>query len=140
MRKFRHARRLRGELMSEINITPFVDVLLVLLISFLISAPLLTLSIPIKLPRGKLEHRIPDYKKSILAVVDKKYKISIANEVFSIKSLSNSLKKNKEIWNQKLPVYIQMDEKVPYGILMKLMILFKNEGFPQVGLVFKNDI
>jgi len=140
MRKFRHARRLRGELMSEINITPFVDVLLVLLISFLISAPLLTLSIPIKLPRGKLEHRIPDYKKSILAVVDKKYKITIGNEVFSIKSLSNSLKKNKEIWNQKLPVYIQMDEKVPYGILMKLMILFKNEGFPQVGLVFKNDI
>ena len=140
MRKFRHARRLRGELMSEINITPFVDVLLVLLISFLISAPLLTLSIPIKLPRGKLEHRIPDYKKSILAVVDKKYKITIGNEVFSIKSLSNSLKKNKEIWNQKLPVYIQMDEKVPYGILMELMILFKNEGFPQVGLVFKNDI
>ena len=140
MRKFRHARRLRGELMSEINITPFVDVLLVLLISFLISAPLLTLSIPIKLPRGKLEHRIPDYKKSILAVVDKKYKITIGNEVFSIKSLSNSLKKDKEIWNQKLPVYIQMDEKVPYGILMELMILFKNEGFPQVGLVFKNDI
>ena len=140
MRKFRHARRLRGELMSEINITPFVDVLLVLLISFLISAPLLTLSIPIKLPRGKLEHRIPDYKKSILAVVDKKYKITIGYEVFSIKSLSNSLKKDKEIWNQKLPVYIQMDEKVPYGILMELMILFKNEGFPQVGLVFKNDI
>ena len=140
MRKFRHARRLRGELMSEINITPFVDVLLVLLISFLISAPLLTLSLPIKLPRGKLEYRLPDYKKSILAVVDKKYKISIGNDMFSLKSLSNSLKKNKKIWNNKLPVYIQMDEKVPYGILMQLMILFKNEGFPQVGLVFKNDI
>jgi len=140
MRKFRHARRLRGELMSEINITPFVDVLLVLLISFLISAPLLTLSLPIKLPRGKLEYRLPDYKKSILAVVDKKYKISIGNDIFSLKSLSNSLKKNKKIWNKKLPVYIQMDEKVPYGILIQLMILFKNEGFPQVGLVFKNDI
>ena len=140
MRKFRHARRLRGELMSEINITPFVDVLLVLLISFLISAPLLTLSLPIKLPRGKLEYRLPDYKKSILAVVDKKYKISIGNDIFSLKSLSNSLKKNKKIWNKKLPVYIQMDEKVPYGILIQLMILFKNEGFPQVGLVFKKDI
>tara|TARA_B100000686_G_scaffold121343_1_gene128435 strand:+ start:259 stop:681 length:423 start_codon:yes stop_codon:yes gene_type:complete len=140
MRKFRHARRLRGELMSEINITPFVDVLLVLLVSFLISAPLLTLSLPIKLPRGKLEHRLPAYKKSILAVVNKKFQISIRDEIFSIKSLSKSLQNNKKYWDKKLPVYIQMDENVPYGILIELMILFKNEGFPQVGLVFKKDI
>jgi len=80
MRKFRHARRLRGELMSEINITPFVDVLLVL-----------------------------------------------------------SLTNNSKLWEQKLPVYLQMDEQVPYGILMELMLLFKNAGFQQVGLVFKKD-
>ena len=72
MRKFRHARRLRGELMSEINITPFVDVLLVLLVSFLISAPLMTLALPIQLPKGKLKERAPDYENSILAVVNKK--------------------------------------------------------------------
>jgi len=125
--------------MSEINITPFVDVLLVLLVSFLISAPLLTLSLPIKLPKGKLEHRTPDYKKSLLAVVDKKYQISIEKKVYTFKSLSNSFKKNKKKWDKKLPVYIQMDENVPYGILIKLMIFFKNEGFPQVGLVFKKD-
>ena len=139
MRKFRHARRLRGELMSEINITPFVDVLLVLLVSFLISAPLLTLSLPINLPRGKLENRTPEYKESILAVVDKKFQISIGNKIFTIKELSNSIKSNKKNWNKKLPIYIQMDENVPYGFLMKLMIFFKNEGFPQVGLVFKKD-
>jgi len=72
MRKFRHARRLRGELMSEINITPFVDVLLVLLISFLISAPLMTQAIQIQLPKGKLKERVPVYKESILAIVNKK--------------------------------------------------------------------
>ena len=110
--------------MSEINITPFVDVLLVLLVSFLISAPLVTLSLPIKLPRGKLENRLPEYKKSILAVVDKKYQISIGNEIYTLKSLSNSFKKNKNNWNKKLPVYIQMDEKVPYGVLIKIMIFF----------------
>ena len=139
MRKFRHARRLRGELMSEINITPFVDVLLVLLISFLITAPLLTLSLPIKLPRGKLEFRSPEYKKSLLVVMDKKYQISIGNNIYTFKSLSNSIKNKKKNWNKKLPIYIQMDEKVPYGMLVKLMIFFKNEGFPQVGLVFKKD-
>ena len=109
-------------------------------VSFLISAPLLNLSLPIILPRGKLEHRLPEYKKSILAVVDKKNTISIGNKIYSMKSLSRSLKKNKKFWKEKLPVYIQMDEKVSYGILMELMILFKNGGFPQVGLVFKKDI
>ena len=139
MRKFRHARRLRGELMSEINITPFVDVLLVLLVSFLISAPLLTLSLPIQLPEGKLEQRLPNYEESILAVVNKNLQIAIRDEVYSLQSLSKSLTNNKTIWEQKLPVYLQMDEQVAYGMLMELMLLFKNAGFPQVGLVFKKD-
>ena len=139
MRKFRHARRLRGELMSEINITPFVDVLLVLLVSFLISAPLLTLTLSIQLPEGKLEQRLPDYEESILAVVNKNLQIAIRDEVYSLQSLSKSLTNNKTFWEQKLPVYLQMDEQVPYGMLMELMLLFKNAGFPQVGLVFKKD-
>ena len=139
MRKFRHARRLRGELMSEINITPFVDVLLVLLVSFLISAPLLTLTLPIQLPEGKLEQRLPDYEESILAVVNKNLQIAILDEVYSLESLSKSLTNNKTFWEQKPPVYLQMDEQVPYGMLMELMLLFKNAGFPQVGLVFKKD-
>ena len=139
MRKFRHARRLRGELMSDINITPFVDVLLVLLVSFLISAPLMTLSLPIQLPKGKLKERVPDYEESILAVVNKKKQIAILDQVYSLKSLGKSLTKNARMWERSLPVYVQMDKQVPYGILMDLMFLFKNAGFPKVGLVFKKD-
>ncbi len=139
MRKFRHARRLRGELMSDINITPFVDVLLVLLVSFLISAPLMTLSLPIKLPKGKLKERVPAYEESILAVVNKKKQIAIRDQVYSLKSLGKSLTKNARMWERRLPVYVQMDEQVPYGILMDLMFLFKNAGFSKVGLVFKKD-
>ena len=139
MRKFRHARRLRGELMSDINITPFVDVLLVLLVSFLISAPLMTLSLPIQLPKGKLKERVPAYEESILAVVNKKKQIAIRDQVYSLKSLRKSLTKNARMWERSLPIYVQMDEQVPYGILMELMFLFKNAGFPKVGLVFKKD-
>ena len=139
MRKFRHARRLRGELMSDINITPFVDVLLVLLVSFLISAPLMTLSLPIQLPKGKLKERVPAYEESILAVVNKKKQIAIRDQVYSLKSLDKSLTKNARMWERRLPVYVQMDEQVPYGVLMDLMFLFKNAGFPEVGLVFKKD-
>ena len=140
MRKFRHARRLRGELMSDINITPFVDVLLVLLVSFLISAPLMTLSLPIQLPKGKLKERVPAYEESILAVVNKKKQIAIRDQVYSLKSLGKSLTKNARMWERSLPVYVQMDVQVPYGILMDLMFLFKNAGFPKVGLVFKKDL
>ena len=139
MRKFRHAQRLRGELMSDINITPFVDVLLVLLVSFLISAPLMTLSLPIQLPKGKLKERVPAYEESILAVVNKKKQIAIRDQVYSLKSLDKSLTKNARMWERSLPIYVQMDEQVPYGILMDLMFLFKNAGFPKVGLVFKKD-
>jgi len=126
--------------MSDINITPFVDVLLVLLVSFLISAPLLTLSLPIQLPKGKLKVRVPAYEESILAVVDKKKQIAIRDQVYSLKSLAKSLTKNTRMWERNLPVYVQMDEQVPYGILMDLMFLFKNAGFPKVGLVFKKDL
>ena len=125
--------------MSEINITPFVDVLLVLLISFLISAPLLTQAIKIQLPKGKLKERVPVYKESILAVVNKKKQILISDQIYSLKSLAKSLTKNANKWRRNQPVYIQMDELVPYGILMDLMLLFKNAGFPQVGLVFKKE-
>jgi len=125
--------------MSEINITPFVDVLLVLLISFLISAPLLTQAIQIHLPKGKLKERVPVYKESILAVVNKKKQIIISDQIYSLKSLAKSLTKNANEWKRNQPVYVQMDEQVPYGILMDLMLLFKNAGFPQVGLVFKKE-
>ena len=139
MRKFRHARRLRGELMSEINITPFVDVLLVLLVSFLISAPLMTLALPIQLPKGKLKERAPDYENSILVVVSKKNQISIDDQIYSLKKLAGSLKGNASVWEKSLPVYLQMDEQVPYGILIEIMLMFKNSGFRQVGLVIKQD-
>ena len=125
--------------MSEINITPFVDVLLVLLISFLISAPLLTQALPILLPKGKLKERVPVFKESIIAVVNKRQQIIISEKIYSLKSLDKSLSRNAKIWQRHLPVYLQMDEQVPYGILMDLMLLFKNAGFPQVGLVFKKD-
>ena len=139
MRKFRHARRLRGELMSEINITPFVDVLLVLLVSFLISAPLMTLALPIQLPKGKLKERAPDYVNSTLAVVNKNNQIYIDNKIYSINSLSRFLKGNPRVLEKSLPVYLQVDEKVPYKILIDVMLIFKNAGFRQVGLVIKQD-
>ena len=113
--------------------------LLVLLVSFLISAPLMTLALPIQLPKGKLKERAPDYENSILAVVNKNNQISIDDEIYSLKSLASSLKLKTKCMEKSLPVYLQMDEQVPYKILIEIMLLFKNAGFRQVGLVIKQD-
>ena len=113
--------------------------LLVLLVSFLISAPLMTLALPIQLPKGKLKERAPDYENSILAVVNKNNKIYINDEIYSLNSLASSLKGRARVWKKNLPVYLQMDEQVPYRILIDIMLLFKNAGFRQVGLVIKQD-
>ena len=86
-----------------------------------------------------LKERSPDYENSILVVVNKKNKISIDDQIYSLKSLAGSLKGNASVWKKSLPVYLQMDDQVPYGILIEIMLLFKNAGFRQVGLVIKQD-
>ena len=99
----------------------------------------MTLALPIQLPKGKLKDRAPDYENSILAVINKNNQISIDNKIYSLKRLAGSLKGNARLWEKSLPVYLQMDEQVPYGILIEIMLLFKNAGFRQVGLVIKQD-
>ena len=54
-------------------------------------------------------------------------------------SKSRFLKGNKRVWEKSLPVYLQVDEQVPYKVLIDVMLIFKNSGFRQVGLVIKQD-
>ncbi len=136
-REFRHARRLRGELISEINVTPFVDILLVLLIAFVISAPFLTQALPIRLPKGHLNYRLPDYEASLLVVVDAGRTIRMDERNHTLDTLRQTLQRADKSLLQR-PVYLQGDEVVPHGFLVKLMLVFKSEGFQQVGLVFED--
>ena len=99
----------------------------------------MTLALPIQLPKGKLKERAPDYENSTLAVVNKKNQIYIDNNMYSINSLARFLKGSTRVWKKSLPVYLQVDEQVPYKILIDVMLLFKNAGFRQVGLVIKQD-
>ena len=66
---------MQGDLLSEINVTPFVDVLLILLVAFLISAPLLTHSLPIQLPDGKLNQSSPELENVLRISIDNKKNI-----------------------------------------------------------------
>ena len=129
-KKFRNKRT-----MSEINVTPFVDVMLVLLIIFMVTAPLLTSGIKINLPESSSVLK-NEKKDPVTVSINSKGEIFIQKKKFSknqlIKKLS-LLKKN----NQNLKIYIKGDKKLDYGKVMDLMNLINKSGFKKVALVTK---
>ena len=127
-RKFRNKRT-----MSEINVTPFVDVKLVLLIIFMVTAPLLTSGIKINLPESSSVLK-NEKKDPVTVSINSKGEIFIQKKKFSKDQLINKLsllKKN----NQNLKIYIKGDKKLYYGKVMDLMNLINKSGFKKVALV-----
>ena len=127
-RKFRNKRT-----MSEINVTPFVDVMLVLLIIFMVTAPLLTSGIKINLPESSSVLK-NEKKDPVTVSINSKGEIFIQKKKFSEDQLINKLsllKKN----NQNLKIYIKGDKKLDYGKVMDLMNLINQSGFKKVALV-----
>ena len=121
--------------MSDINVTPFVDVMLVLLIIFMVTAPLLTSGIKINLPESSAVLK-NEKKDPVTVSINSKGEIFIQKKKFSkdqlIKKL-NVLKKN----NKNLKIYIKGDKKLDYGRVMDLMNLINSSGFKKVALVTK---
>ena len=121
------------EPMSEINVTPFVDVMLVLLIIFMVTAPLLTSGIKINLPESSSVLK-NEKKDPVTVSINSKGEIFIQKKKFSKDQLINKLsllKKN----NQNLKIYIKGDKKLDYGKVMDLMNLINQSGFKKVALV-----
>ena len=118
---------------SEINVTPFVDVMLVLLIIFMVTAPLLTSGIKINLPESSSVLK-NEKKDPVTVSINSKGEIFIQKKKFSkdqlIKKLT-LLKKN----NQNLKIYIKGDKKLDYGKEMDLMSLINRSGFKKAALV-----
>ena len=126
-------KRSSREPMSEINVTPFVDVMLVLLIIFMVTAPLLTSGIKINLPESSSVLK-NEKKDPVTVSINSKGEIFIQKKKFSKDQLINKLsllKKN----NQNLKIYIKGDKKLDYGKVMDLMNLINQSGFKKVALV-----
>ena len=127
-KKFRNKRTI-----SEINVTPFVDVMLVLLIIFMVTAPLLSSGIKINLPESSSVLK-NEKKDPVTVSINSKGEIFIQKKKFSKDQLINKLsllKKN----NQNLKIYIKGDKKLDYGKVMDLMNLINKSGFKKVALV-----
>ena len=125
----------RKKAISDINVTPFVDVMLVLLIIFMVTAPLLTSGIKINLPESSSILK-NEKKEPVTISLDKKGKIFINKKVFTRQKLIKKLKALEKV-NKNLKIYVKADKSINYGKVMDLMTVINNAGFKKVALVTK---
>lgn len=123
----------RVAVMSEINVTPLVDVMLVLLIIFMISAPLLTVGVPVDLPQSQASN-LNDQKEPLTISVDAKGEIFLQNTKVTADELIPRL---NAITNQGYDerIYVRGDRSVSYGQMMRVMGALSGAGFKHVALV-----
>ena len=119
--------------MSEINVTPFVDVMLVLLVVFMVTAPLLTVSVPIDLPNSKANN-LPENNNPLSITINKEGKLYLQDEEIELNQLIARITVIFE--NRKEDrIYVHGDEGVSYGRVMQVMGLLNGNGFSRVALV-----
>ena len=125
----------RRKVMSEINVTPMVDVMLVLLIIFMVSAPLLTVGVPIDLPQSQAKSLEQDKEPLTVSVTDKG-QIYLQNAEISADDLIPKLEAVAQArGGSDARIYVRGDKNVNYGSMMKVMGQLSAAGFHKVALV-----
>jgi biopolymer transport protein TolR len=128
-------RRRRRPVMSEINVTPMVDVMLVLLIIFMVSAPLLTVGVPIDLPQTRAKSLDQDREPLTLSV-NLQGQVFLQNSEIPIDDLVSKLKAVTDArGGDDERIYVRGDRKVDYGTVMRVMGRLSSAGFRRVALV-----
>ena len=128
-------KRQRQRVMSDINVTPMVDVMLVLLIIFMISAPLLTVGVPIDLPQTQAKSLDNDKEPLTISVNDKD-QIFLQNAEIPVDDLVAKLQAVAQArGGTEARIYVRGDKKVDYGTMMRVMGRLSAAGFHRVALV-----
>ncbi len=121
-----------GPALAEINVTPFVDVMLVLLVIFLITAPMMLGGIDVRVPRTETRNIKPEER--LVLTVTRDRGVFLENQPISLDRLSNVLR-GMVRRNAKAAVFLKADEAVAYGTVMKVMDIIKKAGVDRVGMV-----
>ncbi len=132
---FGKRRHRRAPVMSQINVTPMVDVMLVLLIIFMVSAPLLTVGVPIDLPQTQAKSLDQD-KEPLAVSVNEKGQVFLQNSEVQMEELVAKLKAIADArGGADERIYVRGDRKVDYGTVMRVMGRLSAAGFRRVALV-----
>ena len=133
----RRKRRQRFVPMADINVTPMVDVMLVLLIVFMVAAPLLTVGVPIELPKTSAKPLVGD-KEPLTITVKTDGKVFLQDTEIELDKLVPKLLAIAEGgYNER--IFVRGDRAVDYGIVMKVMSRINAAGFKRIGLVTEHE-
>jgi len=125
----------KNRVISQINVTPFVDVMLVLLIVFMITAPLLTVGVSVDLPKTKAS-QLNSKGDPIIISIKKNGELYIQERKIDTIQLLPRLKAISS-GNKNLKIYVRGDKNVPYGLVLDTIAKIKGSGFKKVALVAK---
>jgi biopolymer transport protein TolR len=126
----RGKRRLGG--MNEINVTPLIDVMLVLLVIFMVTAPLLTTGVSVELPKVKSAPMQADDSKLLVIVTSDEHVYLGKDEITG--DVETKLKTNARLQTEK-ELYVQADENVKYGAVLRVMAAARTAGVEKLGMV-----
>lgn len=118
---------------ANINVTPFVDVMLVLLIIFMITAPFLTQGVEVDLPQTKTVETLPEDRNQLVLTIKKDKTILLDEYELKQEEIAKYLHKLMKGKDQML--YLRADKQVPYGVVVQVMGEIKEAGIKQLGVV-----
>jgi len=118
---------------AEINVTPFVDVMLVLLIVFMVTAPLLTVGVPVDLPQTAAD-QITTPEEPLVISVDKEGRVYIQESEVALSDLVARLNAITGA-NSDTRIYVRGDKEIQYGLVMQVMGLINQAGYTKVALL-----
>ena len=121
-----------GPALSEINVTPFVDVMLVLLVVFLVTAPMLFRGIDVRVP--KTETRTVQPEERLVLTVTKEGAVFVGEQPITLARLERLLTGLRQR-NPKAAVFLRADERAAYGSVVKVMDIVKKAGIDRLGMV-----
>jgi biopolymer transport protein TolR len=136
----RRSRRRSTHVMSEINVTPMVDVMLVLLIIFMVAAPLLTAGVPLDLPQTQAKALDQD-KEPLTISVNDKGEVYLMNTEIKMDELMPKLEAITKTRGGGLEerIFVRGDKKVDYGTVMKVMGRLSQAGYRKVALITETE-
>ena len=123
----------RNKTISQINVTPMVDVMLVLLVIFMITAPLLKVGVPVNLPKTKAK-ALPEDQTPLSITINKEEKIFVQNTEISLEKLIPKLISISKNRNDR-KIFIRADEVLSYGKVVEVMAMITSAGFNKIALV-----